>query len=66
LLNLTVLVAFLAWIYTLDGGKFVLLGIFAVTMSFCGMVTFIYALVWGFSYFLGTPGERQRKNGRME
>jgi len=58
LLNATVLVSFFLWIGTQEGGPLLLAGI-----GFFGcFVLGLCALIWMFSYVLGTPGERQHRN----
>jgi hypothetical protein len=57
LLNLTVLVAFLAWVCTLDGGGALLLGL----GFWCAGALVIYGMVRVFAFIFGTPGQRQRQ-----
>jgi hypothetical protein len=61
LLKLTVLVAFLSWVCTLDGGGIALLGIGTIALGSCAIALFGYGLMWIFAYILGTPGQRQRE-----
>ena len=59
LLNLVVLICFLLWISTLEGGADILGGLGFWLLA--GLLL-LFALLRIWSYVLGTLGERQRKN----
>lgn len=58
LLNLVVLICFLLWISTLEGGADILGGLGFWLLA--GLLLFALLRIW--SYVLGTLGERQRKS----